>query len=109
MGGSLGKFQSCGPVLLRHGIGQVSYGRGRKGEHKCWNQSLDKLILLILLLLLLLLLIIMILMMMMMIQLIMIMNITGQALANATSGDHAAGTRETRPTKTRERSRIWLL
>ena len=42
VGGSLGKVGSFSPVLLRHVIGQVRYGRGRKGEHKCWKQSLAK-------------------------------------------------------------------
>ena len=42
MGGSLGKVGSFSPVLsLPHVIGQVRYGRGRKGKHKCWRQSLD--------------------------------------------------------------------
>ena len=34
------KIGSFSPVLLRHVIGQVTYGRGRKGTHKCWKQSL---------------------------------------------------------------------
>ena len=39
-GGSLGKIGSFSAVLLRHVIGQVRYGRGRKGKHECWKQSL---------------------------------------------------------------------
>ena len=27
-------------TLIPHGIRQVRYGRGRKGKHKCWKQSL---------------------------------------------------------------------
>ena len=42
-GGSLGKIGSFSPGLLRHLIGQVRYGRGRKGKHKCWQQSLARL------------------------------------------------------------------
>ena len=41
VGGSLGKG-SFSPVLLPHVIGQVRYGRGRKGKHKCWKQSLER-------------------------------------------------------------------
>ena len=43
VGGSLGKVGSFSPVLLRHVIGQIRYGRGRKGKHNCWKQSLAKL------------------------------------------------------------------
>ena len=43
-GGSLGKIWSFSPVLLRHGIGQVRYGRRQKGKHQCWKQSLVMLI-----------------------------------------------------------------
>ena len=39
-GGQSGQDRSFGPALLRHAIGQVGYGRGRKGKHKCWKQSL---------------------------------------------------------------------
>ena len=35
-----GKVRSFSPVLLPHVIGQVRYGRGRKGKHECWKQSL---------------------------------------------------------------------
>ena len=38
--GSVGKVGSFSPVLLRHVIGQVRYGRGRKGKRKRWKQSL---------------------------------------------------------------------
>ena len=40
VGGSMGKVGSFGLILLPHVIGQVSYGRGQKGKHKCWKQSL---------------------------------------------------------------------
>ena len=40
VGGSLGKVGSLSPVLLRRVIGQIRYGRGRNGKHKCWKQSL---------------------------------------------------------------------
>ena len=40
-GGSLGIVRWFSPVLLRHVMGQIRYGRGRKGKHKCWKQSLD--------------------------------------------------------------------
>ena len=43
MGGQSGQSRVIGstsPVLLPHLIGQVRYGRGRKGKHKCWKQSL---------------------------------------------------------------------
>ena len=40
VGGRLGKVGSFSPVLLPHVIGQVRYGRGRKGKYKCWKQSL---------------------------------------------------------------------
>ena len=36
-GGSLGKIGPFSPVLLRHAIGQVMHGRGRKRQRKCWN------------------------------------------------------------------------
>ena len=38
--GSLGKIGPLNPVLLRHVIGLVRYGRGRKRKYKCWKQSL---------------------------------------------------------------------
>ena len=38
--GCLGTFRSCSPLILPHVIGQVRYGRGRKGKHECWKQSL---------------------------------------------------------------------
>ena len=41
VGGSLGKVGSFSPVLLPHAIGQVRYGRGRKGKRKCWKKSLE--------------------------------------------------------------------
>ena len=40
-GGQSGQsWGSSSPVLLPHVIGQIRYGRGRKGKHKCWKQSL---------------------------------------------------------------------
>ena len=39
-GGTRGKIGSFSPVLLRHVIAQVGYGRGRMGKHKCLKQSL---------------------------------------------------------------------
>ena len=37
--GSQGKIRSSSPLLLRHVIGQVRSGRGRKGKRKCWKQG----------------------------------------------------------------------
>ena len=39
-GGCLGKIGSYCPVDLRYVIGQIRYGRGRKGKRQCWKQRL---------------------------------------------------------------------
>ena len=41
-GGSLGKVGSFSPALLPHVIGQVGYGRGREGKHRCWKSEPSK-------------------------------------------------------------------